>query len=156
MDAAVKKINNLKHVIKQLEKKKQENLKSISKFGTESSFIRNSHLHPYESREPFIADQRSSSYNNNNFPIRVMGHAPQQVGFQNLSSPNFVLNICGAEAQFCMCTTKKPCPLTKIALMLEKYRIDVVSSSIIINENGHLYMILIQVKFKLNLSLPYS
>ncbi|CAL5213144.1 unnamed protein product [Lathyrus oleraceus] len=145
VDAAVIEIINLKKVVEQLEKKKQEKLKFVSKFGTESSFKRNSHWHPHESGEAIVNVQRSLSYNNN-FPTHAIESSPQQVGFQTWYTQNVVLNICGAEAQFCICTPKKSCLLTTITSMLEKYTIDVVSANIKFNENGHFYLIQIQAK----------
>ncbi|CAI8618442.1 unnamed protein product [Vicia faba] len=145
VDAAVEKIINLKQVFEQLENKKQEKLKSVSKFGTESSFMRNSHLQPFESREAIAADQISLSYNNN-FPTSIMEPPPQKVAFNTWSFPNVVLNVCGDVAQFCICATKKSCFLTTISFILEKYRIDVVSAHIMFNENGRFYMIHIQAK----------
>ncbi|CAK8577478.1 unnamed protein product [Lathyrus sativus] len=145
VDAAVKEISNLKLVVEQLEKKKQEKLNPASNFRTESSFVRNSQWHPYESREANVNVQGSSSYNNN-FSTRVMEPSPQQVAFQTWPAQNVVLNICGTEAQFCICATKKSCFLTTIAFILDKYMIDVVSATIKFNENGHFYLIQIQAK----------
>ncbi|CAL5187226.1 unnamed protein product [Lathyrus oleraceus] len=145
IDAAVIEISNLKEVVEQLEKMKQEKLKFVSKFGTKSSFERNSHWHPHESREATVNVQRSLSYNNN-FPTYAIESSPKQVAFQTWSTQNVVLSICGAEAQFCICTTKKSCLLTTIASMLENYMIDVVSANINFNEYGHFYLIQIQAK----------
>ncbi|KAI5391194.1 transcription factor bHLH95 [Lathyrus oleraceus] len=94
VDAAVKEIKNLKQIIEKLEKKKQEKLKYVSLFGSESSsVIKKTHWHPYKSRETIITDHRSSSYNNN-FPTRAVATSyhnsktlaqsvppPQQVAF---------------------------------------------------------------------------
>ncbi|GAU19913.1 hypothetical protein TSUD_95180 [Trifolium subterraneum] len=138
VDEAVKQIKNLQQVLENLEKKKQEKLKSVSPFGSESSsMINNSQWNPYESRDAILADQGSSSYNNNNLPISAIvtsnpsnalslsAPPPQQVVFQTWSSQNVVLNICDGEAQFCICSTKKPGLLTTIAFVLEKHMIDV-------------------------------
>ncbi|RHN62177.1 putative transcription factor bHLH family [Medicago truncatula] len=155
VDAAMKHIKNLEEIKEKLEKKKQEMLKSVSPLGSESSVI-NSQWHPYESREAFLADQGSSSYNNNLSNAIVTSNPsnafsispPQQVGFQTWSSQNVVLNICGGEAQFCICSTKKPGLLTTIALVLEKHKIDVISANIMCNANGNFYMIMAHVSFK--------
>ncbi|CAJ2650189.1 unnamed protein product [Trifolium pratense] len=158
VDEAVKQIKNLQQILENLEKKKQEKLKSVSPFGSESSsVINNSQWHPYESREAILVDQGSSSYNNNlptnaivtsNPSNALLLSAPptQQVAFQTWSSQNVVLNICGSEAQFCICATKKPGFLTTIALVLEKYMIDVVSANISCNGNGIFYMIMAHAK----------
>ncbi|KAI5381342.1 hypothetical protein KIW84_UN0817 [Lathyrus oleraceus] len=45
--------------------------------------------------------------------------------------------------QFCICATKKQGVLTKIAFVLEKHMIDVVSINIMRNGNGNVYMILV-------------
>ncbi|KAI5385600.1 hypothetical protein KIW84_072270 [Lathyrus oleraceus] len=45
--------------------------------------------------------------------------------------------------QFCICATKKQRVLTKIAFVLEKHMIDVVSINIIRNGIGNVYMILV-------------
>ncbi|XP_058734914.1 transcription factor bHLH95-like [Vicia villosa] len=154
VDATVKKIKNLQNTIENLEKKKQEKLKCVSVFGSESSsVIKKSHWHPYESRETIITDHGSSSYNDN-FPTSEMttsfpnskalaqsASPPHQVAFQTWSYQNVVLNIRGGEAQFCICATKMLGLLTRIAFVLEKYRIDVISASITCNENGKFYMI---------------
>jgi hypothetical protein len=152
VDAAVKHIKNLEEIKEKLEKKKQERLKSVSPLGSESSVI-NSQWHPYESREAFLADQGSTSYNNNLSSAIVTSNAfslppPQHVGFKTWSSQNVVLNICGGEAQFCICATKKPGLLTTIALVLEKHKIDVISANIMCNANGNFYMIMAHVSFK--------
>ncbi|XP_058730259.1 transcription factor bHLH95-like isoform X2 [Vicia villosa] len=152
VDGAVKQIKNLQQSIEKLEKKKQEKLKYASMFRSESSSVINkSHWHPYESRETTKAGQGSSTYNNN-LPTSAIVTSypnskalslppPQQVSFQTWSSPNVVTNICGGEALFSICATKRSGLLTKIAFVLEKYMIDVVSVSIICNANGNFYMI---------------
>lgn len=154
VDAAVKHIKNLQQTLEKLEKEKEKRLKSVSSFGSESSII-NSHWHPYESREAIIADQGSSNYNFpsnaivTSNPSNAFSTPPPQVAFQTWSSQNVVLNICGGEAQFCICATKKPGLMTTIAFVLEKHRIDVISANIVCNGNGNFYMILAHVSFKL-------
>ena len=169
VDAAVKKIKNLKKIIGILEKKKKEKLKYVSLLGSESSsLIKKPHWHPYESREAIIVDHGSSSYNNN-FPTSAIATSyhsskalvqstppPQQVAFRTWSYQNVVLNIYGGEAQFCICATKMLGLLTMIAFVLEKYRIDVVVANITCNGNGNFYMILAHVSFKPNLYHLYD
>ncbi|CAK8575294.1 unnamed protein product [Lathyrus sativus] len=159
VDAAVKQIKYLKHVVEKLEKKKQEKLKYISLFGSESlSMIKKSHWRRYESRETIIADHGSLSYDNN-FPTNAVATSyhnsktlaqyaspPQQAALQTWSYQNVVLNICGGEAQFSICATKMIGFLTRIAFVLEKYRIDVVSANITCNGNANFYMILAQAR----------
>ncbi|XP_004505238.1 transcription factor bHLH95 [Cicer arietinum] len=151
VDAAVKHIKNLQQTLEKLEKEKEKRLKSVSSFGSESSII-NSHWHPYESREAIIADQGSSNYNFpsnaivTSNPSNAFSTPPPQVAFQTWSSQNVVLNICGGEAQFCICATKKPGLMTTIAFVLEKHRIDVISANIVCNGNGNFYMILAHAK----------
>lgn len=154
VDAAVKEIKNLQQMLENLEKKKQDKLRSMS------PFVMNSQLNSYESTKTIIIDQGSYSYNNK-FPISVIetsntlslyAPSPKQVVFQTLSSQKFVLNICEGEAQFCICATKKQGVLTKIAFVLEKHMIDVVSINIVRNGNGNVYMILVHVSSKLDLS----
>ncbi|CAL5213858.1 unnamed protein product [Lathyrus oleraceus] len=115
VDAAVKEIKNLQKILENLEKKKQDKLKSMSRLMSESSSVMNSQLNSYESTETIIIDQGSYSYNNK-FPISVIETSntlslyappPKQVAFQTWSSTKFVLNICGGEAQFCIFATKK-------------------------------------------------
>ncbi|KAK2380610.1 transcription factor bHLH95 [Trifolium repens] len=155
VDEAVKQIKNLQQILQNLEKKKQEKLKSVSPFGTESSsVINNTQWHPYESREAILTDQGSSSYNNNlatsaivtSNALSISAPPPQLVAFQTWSSQNVVLNICGEEAQFCICATKKPGLLTTIAFVFEKHRIDIVSANISCNGNGNFYMIMAHAK----------
>ncbi|XP_050895863.1 transcription factor bHLH95-like [Lathyrus oleraceus] len=71
VDAAVKEIKNLQQILENLEKKKQDKLKSMSRFMSESSSVMNSQLNSYESTETIIIDQGSYSYNNK-FPISVI------------------------------------------------------------------------------------
>ncbi|XP_058734069.1 transcription factor bHLH95-like [Vicia villosa] len=151
VDEAIKQIENLQQIVENLENKKQEMLKPISPFVSGSSSVINSPLNSYESRETIIVDQGSSSYNNK-LPISAIAtsnaislDAPpsQQVAFQTWSSQNVVLNICGGEAQFCICATKKPSLLTTIAFVLEKHMINVVSANIMSKGNGNVCMILI-------------
>ncbi|CAL5213847.1 unnamed protein product [Lathyrus oleraceus] len=151
VDAAVKEIKNLQQILENLEKKKKDKLRSMSPFVSESSFVINSQLNSYESTKTIIIDQGSYSYNNK-FSISVnetsntlslYAPPPKQVAFQTWSSKKFVLNICGGEAQFCICATKKQGVLTKIAFVLEKHMIDVVSINIMRNGNGNVYMILV-------------
>jgi hypothetical protein len=161
VDEAVKQIKNLQQILQNLEKKKQEKLKSVSPIGTESSsVINNTQWHPYETREAILTDQGSSSYNNNlatsaivtsnpTNALSISAPPPQLVAFQTWSSQNVVLNICGEEAQFCICATKKPGLLTTIAFVFEKHRIDIVSANISCNGNGNFYMIMAHVSFKL-------
>ncbi|KAI5391199.1 hypothetical protein KIW84_076163, partial [Lathyrus oleraceus] len=159
VDAAVKEIKNLKQIIEKLEKKKQEKLKYVSLFGSESSSaIKKTHWHPYKSRETIITDHGSSSYNNN-FPTSAVATScnnskalaqysplPQQVAFRTWSYQNVVLNISGGEAQFCICATKILGLLTRIIFVLENHRIDVVVANITCNRNGNFYMILTQAR----------
>ena len=169
MDAVVKEIKTLQQSLEKLEKKKQEKLKYATLFGSESSSVINkSHWHPYESRETIKVDQGSSSYNNNlptsaivtSYPnskaLSLSAPPPQQVSFQSWTSPNVVINICGGEVQFCICATKRPGLLTKIAFVLEKYMIDIVSANIMCNGNGSFYMIQAHVCFKPDLSRLYG
>lgn len=169
MDGAVKQIKNLQKIIENLEKKKQEKLKYISLFKSDSSSVINkSHWHPYESRETIIDDYGSSGYNNNlsisaiqtSYPnskaLQQFAHPPQQVAFQTWPSQNVVLNICGGKTQLCICATKMAGILTKIAFVLEKYQINVISASITCNENENFYMILAHVSFKPDLSYLYG
>lgn len=111
----MKEIKNLQQILENLEKKKKDKLRSMSPFVSESSFVMNSQLNSYESTKTIIIDQGSYSYNNK-FPISVnetsntlslYAPPPKQVAFQTWSSKKFVLNICGGEAQFCICATKK-------------------------------------------------
>ncbi|CAK8578195.1 unnamed protein product [Lathyrus sativus] len=149
VDAAVKEIKNLQQILENLEKKKQEKLKSMFPSVSDSSSVTNSPLNSYESRKHIIVDQGPSN-NNNKFPISAIETSnalslyappPQQVAFQTWSSKNVMLNICGGEAQFCICSSKKSGLLTIISFVLEKHMIDVVSINI--TRNGNVYMILI-------------
>ncbi|CAL5213835.1 unnamed protein product [Lathyrus oleraceus] len=151
VDAAVKEIKYLQQILENLEKKKQEKLKSMSPFVSESLSLMNSQLNSYESTKTIIIDQGSYSYNNK-FSISVIETSnrlwlyappPKQVSFQTWFSKNFVLNICGDEAQFCICATNKLGILTKIVFVFEKHMIDVVSINIMRNGNGKVYMILV-------------
>ncbi|KAL5056295.1 hypothetical protein RYX36_036977 [Vicia faba] len=157
VDATMKKIKTLEQTIENLEKEKQEKLKYVSLFGSESpSVIKKSHWHPYESRETIIADHGSLNYNNNFSTSLMVTSYPNsktlaqsapplnQVAFQTWYYQNVVLSICGGQAQFCICATKMLGLLTRIAFVLEKYWIDVVSASITCN--GKFYMILANVR----------
>ncbi|CAK8578198.1 unnamed protein product [Lathyrus sativus] len=151
VDATTKEIKNLQLILENLEINKQEKLKSMFPFVSDSSSVTNSPLISYESRKTSIVDQGSSNYNNKFFngaiktsnAVSLYAPPPQQVVFQTWSSKNVVLNICGGKAQFCICASKKSSLLTTIAFTLEKHMIDVISINITRNGNENLYMILV-------------
>ncbi|XP_050895869.1 uncharacterized protein LOC127102556 [Lathyrus oleraceus] len=121
VDAKVKEIKNLQQILQNLEKKKKDKLRSMSPFVSESSFVMNSQLNSYESTKTIIIDQGSYSYNNK-FPISV----------------NETSNTLSLYAP-----PPKQGVLTKIAFVLEKHMIDIVSINIMRNGNGNVYMILV-------------
>ncbi|XP_004505414.1 transcription factor bHLH95-like [Cicer arietinum] len=139
LDEAVKQIQNLQQTLKKLEKQKQEKLKSIYQFRCESSTI-NSQRHPYKSREVFISGEGSSSSNS----VNAFSTPRPTVAFQSWYSSNVVLNICGDEAQFCICATRKPGLLTTVAFVMEKHSIALIYANIFCNGIG--YMIQAHVK----------
>lgn len=139
----MKQIQNLQQTLKKLEKQKQEKLKSIYQFRCESSTI-NSQRHPYKSREVFISGEGSSSSNS----VNAFSTPRPTVAFQSWYSSNVVLNICGDEAQFCICATRKPGLLTTVAFVMEKHSIALIYANIFCNGIG--YMIQAHVSFKLH------
>lgn len=69
--------------------------------------------------------------NNNNNPL----------GFQTWSATNVVVNICGDQAQFNVCSLKKRGLFTSICAVFEKYNIQVLSAHVSSDDRRAFFMI---------------
>ncbi|KAG5230865.1 basic helix-loop-helix family protein [Salix suchowensis] len=61
--------------------------------------------------------------------------------FQTWFSPNVVMNMCGGDAQFSVCSIRKPGLLATILYILEKHNLDVVSAHISSDQYRSIYLI---------------
>ncbi|XP_028781133.1 transcription factor bHLH95-like [Neltuma alba] len=134
VDETLNYIRNLEETLKDLETKKKERLQSSvgSNVGNPSG----------TSREAFIAEQVASS---SPTPSPPSPHNNNSVGFQTWTSPNVVVNICGQDAQFSVCSYKNRCLFSSICCVLEKYKIEVLSSHISCDNSRRFYMFQAQV-----------
>ncbi|CAL0310271.1 unnamed protein product [Lupinus luteus] len=120
---AISYIKSLEHTVQKLEKQKQERLHSIDDHGSSNNL-----------------PSAMVKGNPSNSTLSSIPHEP--VNFQTLSCPSVVLNICGDEAKFFVCTSKKLDLMTNIALVLEKYKIEVKCANIWSKDGKHGVMIL--------------
>ncbi|WVZ22790.1 hypothetical protein V8G54_001334 [Vigna mungo] len=126
VDEAVSYIKNLERTLEKLQKQKEEKVRC----GYESS------------PSMFTAQGLSSNYH---FSNAIMGQQQQQqqpVAFDKTwASSNMVLNVCGDEAQFCICAAHKPGLVSTIVFVLDKYKIELVYAHISCIGNGNAIMI---------------
>ncbi|XP_028767654.1 transcription factor bHLH95-like [Neltuma alba] len=162
VDEAVRCIKSLEITLENLEKIKQERLRQAQLQSASTTTIAdgghflsfNSQPHPTVSREAFMADHGSSIIHNssNNNPTNAItigssnslslpGVVNNPVGFQTWSSSNVVINICGDQAQFNVCSLKKPGLFTSICAVFEKYKIEVLSAHVSSDDRRCFYMI---------------
>ncbi|XP_028781158.1 transcription factor bHLH95-like [Neltuma alba] len=118
VDETLNYIRTLEETLKDLQKKKLERLQS-------SSVVPNNSV---------VAEQVAS-----------IPSSPRRKGFQTWTSPNVVVNICGQEAQFSVCSSKNYCLFSTICCVLEKYKIEVVSAHISCDDGRRFYMFQAQV-----------
>ncbi|MED6222393.1 hypothetical protein PIB30_064012 [Stylosanthes scabra] len=154
VDEAVSYIKTLQKTVEDLEKKKQQRNQSVSvsPIACESA-VTNPQWNPYDSsssskdnnaltitsnHQGSLNPSSSAAANNSAF----LGPAREPAAFKTWASQNVVVNICGEEAQFSICAEKKPSLFTTIAFVLEKHKIDVISASILCNDNSNRYMVL--------------
>ena len=52
------------------------------------------------------------------------------LAFQTWASSNLVLNVCGGNTHFCICSGKKPGLFTVVCYVLDKHQIEVVSAHV--------------------------
>ncbi|KAG6652255.1 transcription factor bHLH95 [Carya illinoinensis] len=147
VDEAVSYIKTLQRTLQKLQNQKLERLQgAASTFGFESPIMISQRL-SNDSREAFLADQGSSNNlgavtANNSFSNPLSKPSLRYpVIFETWTSSNVVLNICGEEAQFSVCSCTKPGLLTTICYVLEKHRIEVVSAHINSDSNRSMYII---------------
>jgi len=152
VDEAVSYIKNLERTLEKLEKQKEERVRCGSTFGYGSS-----------SPSMFMTAQGLSS--NYGFSNAIMGTSSnalllpaqqQPVAFDKTwASSNMVLNVCGDEAQFCICAAHKPGLVSSIVFVLDKYKIELVYAHISCMGNGNAIMIQAHVRFKLLCTFHY-
>ncbi|KAF7810979.1 transcription factor bHLH95-like [Senna tora] len=139
VEEAVSYIKTLEETVENLEKVKEERLKSMS-----TTTLGNPSSENTYSREAFMADQ-AAELNNSAIPINsnplLIPNYQTSTGFETWSSPNLVLNVSGEDAQFSICSTKKPCLFTTICFVLDKHNIEVLSSHISSRDNQRFYMV---------------
>ncbi|KAF7810977.1 transcription factor bHLH95-like [Senna tora] len=139
VDQAVSYIKALEQTLENLEKVNEERLKSMSTTTLGDSSSENTY-----SREAFMADQAANP-NNSAIPINsnplLIPNYQTSTGFEIWSSPNLVLNVFSEDAQFSMCSTKKPCLFTTICFVFYKHNIEVLSSHISSRDNQRFYMV---------------
>lgn len=155
VDEAVNYITTLQQTLQKLQKQKIESLHSASTFSYDPSLLVPIQKLPHSSRESFLADQGSSSNTNNSSSVppsapssSSSSPAPRlPVSFQTWTSSNVVLNICGEQVHFSICSSRRPGLLAAILCVLEKYKIEVVSVHVSSDRNRFLYMIQAHVSF---------
>ncbi|KAG2409192.1 Transcription factor bHLH19 Basic helix-loop-helix protein [Vigna angularis] len=136
VDEAVSYIKNLERTLEKLEKQKEERVRCGPTFWNESS------------PSMFTAQGLSSNYGFSNAIMGTSSNAllfpaqQQPVAFDKTwASSNMVLNVCGDEAQFCICAAHKPGLVSTIVFVLDKYKIELVYAHISCLGNGNAIMI---------------
>ncbi|CAK7347523.1 unnamed protein product [Dovyalis caffra] len=142
VDEAVKYIKTLQQTLQTLEKQKVEKLQGAI-IDIEPSSVITSQADTLESREAFLAVQgppknfpSASKISQNSFSVPL-----SPACFQTWFSPNVVMNMCGDDAQFSVCSRRKPGLLTTILYILEKHNLDAVSAHISSDQYRSIYMI---------------
>jgi hypothetical protein len=141
VDEAVKYIKTLQQTLQTLQKQKVEKFQGAI-IDYEPSVI-TSLTDTVGSREASFAALGPSK----NFPLTSkMSQNSFSVSlspacFQTWFSPNVVMNMCGNDAQFSLCSTRKPGLLATILYILEKHNLDVVSAHISSDQYRSIYMI---------------
>ncbi|CAB4266338.1 unnamed protein product [Prunus armeniaca] len=135
VDEAVRYIKSLE---KTLQTKQKQKLDKLQRQSTSALIASNTEL-AGETREAFLADHLHPSKNlmvTNAFPASL-----SPACFETWFSPTVVVNICGPDAQFSVCSPRKPGLLTTILYILEKHELDVVSAHISSDQYRCMYMI---------------
>ncbi|XP_077240089.1 transcription factor bHLH95-like [Tasmannia lanceolata] len=134
VDEAVSYIKTLQHSLQKLQKQKLEMIRGATNDNKGST---------NDSREAFLADQGASKSWDLMNPSSVASMVPQfpYYGFQTWSSPNVILSICGDEAHISICTAKKPGLSPTIFYILEKHKLDVITTNISSDYFRSMYMI---------------
>ncbi|XP_009627647.1 transcription factor bHLH95-like [Nicotiana tabacum] len=147
VDEAVNYIKTLQNTLQKLQKQKLEKLHCLTATMNSNDFsiITSQKLLESNNRELFLADQGSTSNStaitptNNNNNTTPLLNIPAV--FQTWTSPNVILNVCGEEAHISICCLKKPGILSGICFVLEKYKIEMVSTQVSSDHYRSLYMI---------------
>ncbi|XP_077242135.1 transcription factor bHLH95-like [Tasmannia lanceolata] len=140
VDEAVNYIKNLQRSLQKLQKQRLDMLR-----GAPNDFEGVVAAPPtltYNSREAFMADQGASkswTLMNPSTSVSAVPHFP--FSFQTWSSPNVILSTSGNEAHISVCTAKKPGLLPTIFYILEKHKLDVITTNISSDCFRSMYMI---------------
>lgn len=134
-------IKTLEENLHQLEKKKHDRTIGVSN----SSFIDPSSadtIEPQEkeSREAFLADQGDNLMAPMN-SLCLVSNPQFSNCCQSWTSPNLTLNISGVDANIFISTMKKPELLSTIFTILEKHKLEVVSTHVSAYGSRTIYMI---------------
>ncbi|KAF5745617.1 transcription factor bHLH95-like [Tripterygium wilfordii] len=138
IDEAVSKIKSLEEEIKIKEKQKEQLLKQKNQIASNTNISREAFLANQAASTPIASidvgavtgtgSSSSSSYSNG--PIM----------FQTWNFMNVVLSICGNEAQYFVCSSKKQLGLmSSIIFVFEKYGVDVISANLSTHGNKRTY-----------------
>ncbi|BBG95220.1 basic helix-loop-helix DNA-binding superfamily protein, partial [Prunus dulcis] len=133
VDESVRYIKSLEKTLQTKQKQKLDKLQSTSALIASNTELAG------ETREAFLAEQQHPSKNlmvTNAFPASL-----SPACFKTWFSPTVVVNICGPDAQFSVCSPRKPGLLTTILYILEKHELDVVSAHISSDQYRCMYMI---------------
>ncbi|CAL1395957.1 unnamed protein product [Linum trigynum] len=154
IDEAISYIKTLHQTLQSLEKQKLEKLQGFTNLDGEQSAVSvittsraatPPHLpstaadHHSCTREAFLASQGPSKSFLSSITTTTL--SPITLGFETWFSPNVVLNMCGEDAQICVCSIKKQGLLVNILHILEKHNLDVVSAHISSDHHRCTYMI---------------
>ncbi|KAJ6971676.1 hypothetical protein D5086_025464 [Populus alba] len=141
VDEAVKYIKTLQQTLQTLQKQKVEKFQGAI-IDYEPSVI-TSLTDTVGSREASFAAlgpsknfPSTSKMSQNSFSVSL-----SPACFQTWFSPNVVMNMCGDDAQFSLCSTRKPGLLATVLYILEKHNLDVVSAHISSDQYRSIYMI---------------
>ncbi|KAF5745618.1 transcription factor bHLH95-like [Tripterygium wilfordii] len=154
IDEAVSKIKSLEEEIKIKEKQKEESLKQKNQTASNTNI----------SREAFLANQVASTPITSIDVGAVTGtgssssYSNGPIMFQTWNFMNVVLSICGNEAQYFVCSSKKQLGLmSSIIFVFEKYGVDVISANLSTHGNKRTYTFqarLTGISHKVGNSLP--
>ncbi|KAI4367609.1 hypothetical protein MLD38_023328 [Melastoma candidum] len=120
VEEATEYIKKLEETLKNLEEKKERKVQSMQSDITLQSKATS------QSREEFIANHVSSnSCSNVSLPS-----LPYPATFHTWTSSNITLSVCGNSAHLSICSPRKPRAFTSLCFILEKYGIEVMTSSL--------------------------
>ncbi|KAF9668547.1 hypothetical protein SADUNF_Sadunf14G0014800 [Salix dunnii] len=142
VDEAVKYIETLQQTLQTLQKQKDEKFQGAI-IDHEPSELITSLTDTVGSREASLAAlgpsknfPSASKMSQNAFSVSLSAAC-----FQTWFSPNVVMNMCGGDAQFSVCSTRKPGLLSTILYILEKHDLVVVSAHISSDQYRSIYLI---------------